>query len=237
MRILTPPGVFRPHNDSWLLAAAIAREPLGPSSRVLDVCTGSGVLAVAAARAGAGSVTAVDVSRRAVLTAAINARRNGVRVHPRRGSLFDPVAGRRFDLIVSNPPYVPAADAGLPQSGARRAWDAGLDGRMLLDRICEGAAEHLRPGGQVMLVHSEVNGTQATLDALAATGLAPRVALRHHGPLGPLLTARRALLERRGLLQPDANEEEVVIVTGTLAAPGRSPAGFAPTAPREPVAS
>ncbi|MEA2249704.1 MAG: release factor glutamine methyltransferase, partial [Solirubrobacteraceae bacterium] len=68
MRLLTLPGVFRPRSDSWMLAAHL-RGQLRPGAAVLDVCTGSGLLAVTAARHGAGSATAIDVSRRAVLTA------------------------------------------------------------------------------------------------------------------------------------------------------------------------
>ena len=64
MRLITLPGVFKPHSDSWALADLLG-EYVNPGDSVLDLCTGSGVLAVAAALAGAGDVTAVDVSRRA----------------------------------------------------------------------------------------------------------------------------------------------------------------------------
>ena len=86
---------------------------------VLELGTGSGAIGVAAAQCGARSVTVVDVSRRALVTATINARLNGVRVTPRRGDLFAPVAGRQFDLVVSNPPYLPSDD--IPTRGRRRA--------------------------------------------------------------------------------------------------------------------
>src|SRR5215211_565792 len=135
MRLMTLPGVFRPRPDSWMLARRVA-DTVRPGMSVLDVCTGSGVLAVAAARAGAGAVTAVDVSRRAVATVRINARLNGVRVRALRGDLFAPVAGERFDVIVSNPPYLPSEDDQLPRHGPQRAWEGGTDGRLLLDRIC-----------------------------------------------------------------------------------------------------
>jgi release factor glutamine methyltransferase len=216
MRVVTLPGVFRPRPDSWLLARHLCAQ-LHPGASVLDVCTGSGAIAVAAAGAGAGAVTAVDVSRRAVLTARINARLNGVRVRALRGDLFAPVAGERFDFIVSNPPYLPAEDDALPSRGPQRAWDAGTDGRVLLDRICRGAAERLNPGGCVMLVHSSLIGLEPTVSALEATGLRVEVLERRRGPLGPLLTARAPLLEARGLLAPGEREEEVVIVRGAAA--------------------
>jgi release factor glutamine methyltransferase len=213
MRILTLPGVFQPHSDSWMLAEAL-RERVRPGARVLDLCTGSGVLALTAAAAGAGAVTAVDVSRRAVLSVRLNARLNGLRVRALRGDLLAAVPGERFDVIVSNPPYLPDEDDALPARGARRAWDAGRDGRVLLDRICRDAAAHLTPGGVVLLVHSSLIGEEETLDTLRAHGLEPSVLRRSRGPLGPLLAARAPQLEARGLLAPGERTEEVLVVGG-----------------------
>src|SRR4051794_3980570 len=193
MRLVTLPGVFRPISDTWLLADALDREPLPPGARVLDLCSGSGALAVRAALGGRDrEVTAVDVSRRAVFTIRVNAALNGVRVRARRGDLLDAVAGERFDAIVSNPPYVPAPTDELPSRGVERAWDAGRDGRALLDRICARAADHLRPGGLLLVVHSSLLGVAPTADALLAGGLEVDVAARERGPLGPLMRARRA---------------------------------------------
>ena len=213
MRIVVPPGVFRPRSDTRLLADAVRAEDRIPRSSVLDVCTGSGALAIAAALAGAGEVTAVDVSRRAILAARLNGRLNGVRVRALRGDLFTPVAGLRFDAIVSNPPYLPAADDGLPRSGPARAWDAGRDGRALLDRIIAGAPAVLQPDGVLMLVQSSVSGLAATRERLEQAGFGDvRVVDRQRGPLGPLLRSRAAELERRGLLAPGEHEEELVVL-------------------------
>jgi release factor glutamine methyltransferase len=212
VRLFTPPGVFHPRPDSWMLARTLRAEALPPGARVLDVCTGSGLLAVTAALCGA-QATAVDVSRRAVVCAAINARLNGVRVRALRGDLLAPVRGERFDAIVSNPPYLPADD-GLPGRGAARAWDAGRDGRVVLDRLCAQAPDHLAPGGVILIIHSALCGTDATLDALRRAGLTAQVVHRHHGALGPLLRARAPQLEARGLLAPGQRDEEVVVVRG-----------------------
>ena len=144
-----------------MLAAALRAHVARPGAAVLDVCTGSGMLAVQAALLGA-RVTAVDVTRRALVSARVNALLNGVRVHTRRGSLFSALDGERFDTIVSNPPYVPAAGDALPAHGPRRAWDAGRDGRALLDPLCRQVADHLRPGGTVLLVHSAVCSARST---------------------------------------------------------------------------
>lgn len=196
-----------------MLAEALRDHVPGPGAAVLDVCTGSGMLAVQAALLGAW-VTAVDVMRRALLSARVTARLNGVRVQTRRGSLFSGLDGERFDTIVSNPPYVPAASEALPARGPQRAWDAGRDGRALLDPLCRQVADHLRPGGTVLLVHSSVCGEQRTLEELAAAGLDADVVVRRRGPLGPLLRERASELWAAGALEPGSLEEEIVVVRG-----------------------
>ncbi|HVF77620.1 MAG TPA: HemK2/MTQ2 family protein methyltransferase [Solirubrobacteraceae bacterium] len=206
MHIITPlPGVFHPRSDTWLLADIVRRQDALQGAEVLELGTGSGAIAVSAAKGGARRVTVVDVSRRALVTAALNARINGVRVVPRRGDLFEPVAAERFDIIVSNPPYLPSN--GIPSRGASRAWEGGgPDGRRILERICSGVAEHLNPGGTVLLVHSSVNGVSRTLEALEKSGLRADVIARERGTVGPLLAER----------MPDVREEEISVVRGRL---------------------
>jgi release factor glutamine methyltransferase len=217
VRIVTPPGVFAPISDTRMLADALRAQTLTSHACVLDLCTGSGALAVCAALRGVGDVTAVDVSRRSVLAARLNARLNGVRVRAVRGDLFAAVGHRRFDAIVANPPYVPAeagVDDDRPARGLRRAWEGGRDGRAVLDRICAGAPDHLRPGGFVLLVQSSVNGLQETVDRLSAGGLEVDVVDRRQGPLGPLLGARAGALEERGLLPRGQRHEELLVIRG-----------------------
>jgi release factor glutamine methyltransferase len=210
-----------------MLARALRAERLAPGARVLDVCAGSGALAVAAALGGA-EATAVDVSRGAVLTARLNGRRNGVRVRARRGDLLEAVAGERFDAIVSNPPYLPAPGDALPAGGAERAWDAGRDGRVLLDRLLAAAPGHLRPSGVLLVVHSALCGVDRSLAALRDGGLEASIAVHHRGPLGPLLRARAPWLEAEGLLAPGEREEDVVVVRAVRpAVPGRNGSGAA----------
>jgi release factor glutamine methyltransferase len=196
-----------------MLAERVREEPLPEGAAVLDLCTGSGVLAVSAALAGAAEVVAIDVSRRAVLSARLNARLNGRRVTAVRGDLYGPVRGRRFHLIVSNPPYLPGPAPKLPEQGPSRAWEGGPAGRAVIDRICDGARSHLVPGGALLLLHSSVCGIPETLGRLSAQGLDADVVFRHRGPLGPLLQARASWLRRQGLLG-EADVEDVVIIRG-----------------------
>ncbi|HEV2075241.1 MAG TPA: HemK2/MTQ2 family protein methyltransferase [Thermoleophilaceae bacterium] len=211
MRLVTLPGVFRPRSDAWLLVDAL-RNRVPPGGAVLDVFTGSGVVAIAAARAGARAVTAVDVSRRSVLCARLNARLNGVAVRALRGDLFAPVPGERFDLVVANPPYLPSEEEAPPVRGAARAWEGGRDGRALLDRLCDEAPARLASGGRLLLVQSSVSGIEPTIERLGAAGLRGEVISRRRGPLGPLLASRAERLEERGLLGRGEREEELVVV-------------------------
>ena len=211
MRLIALPGVFAPISDSHLLAECLRRE-LRPGARVADICTGSGFLAVTAALQGAGAVSATDRSRRAVLNARLNARLNGVSVRALRGDLLEPLGASKFDLIVSNPPYVPAETDALPSRGAARAWDAGRDGRAFIDRLCDEAPSRLRPGGALLIVHSSVCGEAATLQRLEGGGLHTSVLARRRGALGPILAARTRALEERGALAQGEREEELLVI-------------------------
>lgn len=211
MRPLSLPGVYAPQADTALLAGALHEEPLRPEAQVLDICTGTGALALAAARRGA-HVTAVDVSWRAALAARLNARLARLPIRVLRGDLLEPVAGCTFDLILSNPPYVPAPGARPPWRGPARSWDAGNDGRLLLDRICRQAPALLRPGGVLLLVHSALSNPESTLAQLRAEGLNATVTDRRYIAFGPVLRARQTWLRSTGLLQDETEKEELVII-------------------------
>jgi release factor glutamine methyltransferase len=211
MRLVTFPGVLRPPSDAYMLAHQLCQERLDEKSSVLDLCTGSGFLALVAAKSGAGSVTALDVSRRALAATWLNARLNGVRIRAVRGDLFDAVPGERFDVIVSNPPYLVSASDELPRRGASRAWDAGTSGRAFLDPICDRAEHHLNPGGVLLLVHSSLCSEQLTVDGLTGRGYQVLIAVRHPGPLGARMRPRATMLRSRGLLGDDEVEEILVV--------------------------
>jgi release factor glutamine methyltransferase len=158
MKLLCPPGVYRAQTDTAVLIRSLVRSGLAAGSHVLDIGTGCGALALAASRAGAASVTAVDLSHRSVLTARLNCLLHGALVSVRRGDLFGPVGQRRFDLVLANPPYLPARTAVLPRHRVARCWNGGLNGRVVIDRICAAAAERLTARGVLLMVHSGVCG-------------------------------------------------------------------------------
>ncbi|MFE2378917.1 HemK2/MTQ2 family protein methyltransferase [Streptomyces sp. NPDC059398] len=196
--------------DTCLLARALRAEGVTAGMNVLDVCTGGGALALLAARMGA-EVSAVDISRRAVATARVNALRGGHRIRVRRGDLSVPW-DRTFDVVVCNPPYVPADRALPPVRGRVRAWDAGHDGRHVLDRVCAHAPSLLGPRGVLLMVHSGLCGAPATLRQLTQAGLRCSVIDRADVPFGPVLTARLPWLRAQGLIGPADDTEELVVI-------------------------
>ena len=152
---VTPDVLIPRHDTETLVNEALARMP-GAGS-VLDIGTGSGCIAIVlATRLPGALVTAIDISAAALTMARRNAERNGVAVEFLLGSLLEPVSGRHFDLIVSNPPYIPSRDIPALEPEVRDfdprgALDGGADGLDVYRVLIPDAAACLNPGGWLLL--------------------------------------------------------------------------------------
>jgi release factor glutamine methyltransferase len=153
------PDVLIPRPDTEALVdAALEKLAQGAQSDVLDLGTGSGCVALAIAHERpAARVTAVDVSAAALAVARENAASIGVSAEFVQGAWFEALEGRRFDLIVSNPPYVAAGDPHLQQGDLRfepsTALASGEDGLADIRVIVAEAPAYLREGGWLLFEH------------------------------------------------------------------------------------
>jgi release factor glutamine methyltransferase len=123
---------------------------------VADLGTGSGAIALAVkAACPRARVTAVDVSADALAVARANGERLALDIDWRQGSWFAPLAGERFDLIASNPPYIAGDDPHLPalRHEPTTALTPGGDGLADLRHLATGAPAHLQPGGWLLMEH------------------------------------------------------------------------------------
>jgi release factor glutamine methyltransferase len=192
LRILVIPGVANPKllRTGAFFASEIDACAIAPDAAVLDMGTGSGVCALAAARR-ARRVVAVDVSTAAVRCARVNALLNDLdeRVDIREGDLFAPLAGERFDLVLFNPPFL----LGAPKDHRDAAWRS-VDGA---HRFAAGLGEHLAPGGAALVLLSSFGDACALYEAeLRASGFRLEVFARHRF-VNETLTIVRATREPR----------------------------------------
>ncbi len=183
--IVVLPRVFNPKlfRTGEVLAGTLDATLVARGARVLDLGTGSGVGAVAAARLGA-RVVAVDVNPHAVRCARINALLNEVEdaVEVRHGDLFAPVRGERFDLVLFNPPYF----RGTP----RHILDAAWRSEDAAERFALGLRDHLAPRGLALLLLSSDGDARGFLAALDDGGYAT-TAVRRCELLNEVLTVFR----------------------------------------------
>ena len=183
---IVTPDVLIPRPETEILVEAALKtyqvrfhdlENVPGTFSVLDLGTGSGAIAITLALELAGAkVTATDASEAALAVARDNAAALGAKVEFLQGAWFAPVAGRRFDLIVSNPPYVAAGDVHLGQGDLRfepatALTDGSADGLDSIRAIVAGAREHLNPGGRLLLEHGH-DQSQAVAALLREAGFA-----------------------------------------------------------------
>lgn len=145
-------GVFAPTRDEYLDLVADAAWPAGVSEPVaMDIGTGTGVIAAILARRGAREVVATDINPRAVCCAGDNMDRLGLadRVRVEEADLW-PAEGRRADVVVCNPPWIPGRPTSALEQGI---YDPGSD---VLTRFLTGLADHLTPAGEGWLILSDL---------------------------------------------------------------------------------
>lgn len=163
--LMVSPDTLIPRPETELLVElALARLPMGQPLRIADLGTGSGAIALALAKERPqAEVVATDASQAALAVAGQNAVRNGVdNVAFRLGSWLQPLAGERFDLIASNPPYIAEGDPHLAQGDLRfepgMALSSGPDGLDAIRTIVQDAPQHLSSGGWLLLEHGLTQG-------------------------------------------------------------------------------
>ena len=157
MEFYTPDDVYQPREDSLLLAEVLEKETL-EGKTVLDVGTGSGLLAAIAASSGA-IVSAVDISERAVEVAKKNFELNKVQVRCVKSNMFEKVLSS-FDLIIFNAPYLPEE-----VKADNKAWAAG-DDLVIIRNFIDMAKEHLKKNGKVLLLVSTATGLEKVYEML-----------------------------------------------------------------------
>ena len=171
------PDVLIPRTETeQLVELALERLPGGSSARVLELGTGSGAIAVALASQRPGlKITATDVSKSALRIARRNALGHATKIAFVESDWFETVEPVPFDLVLSNPPYVAAADPHLERGDLRfeprLAVVGGDDGLACLREIADGARRHLRRGGGLLLEHGYDQG-ESCLALLRGLGFA-----------------------------------------------------------------
>ncbi|MCF8603701.1 methyltransferase [Gordonia sp. HY442] len=204
-------GVYRPSVDSALLCKHAVAESSGPGTdrrTVTELCAGSGIASIYAALAGA-EVTAVDDRPAAIAAVGRNAARNQLRVDTVLADVRTWTPHAPADVVVANPPYVPAP-AEATDDG--HAWNAGPDGRAVLDPLIDHARHLVAAGGVLILVYSAVAGVSATLDGLRRNGFDAGVVDEVQLEFGPVMLGRVQWLAANGLIDGDQSEERLVVV-------------------------
>lgn len=178
---LVTPGVFIPRPDTEILVmAALDAAKSRPSPGILELCAGTGCVSISLAKnLPTAQLTAIELHAVPFDVARRNIDRHSVgdRIQLLQGDLFAPLPpGSRFDLIVSNPPYIPTAEMGELAADIRNhepatALDGGADGLDVIRRIAAAAADFLNPGGWLLLEFDPAQAHAGT-ELLRETGYA-----------------------------------------------------------------
>lgn len=172
MRIEVFQEVYEPCDDTYLLARNLeVRE----SDEVLEIGTGSGILAIIAARK-AKRVVACDINKKAIECAKHNAKLNNVNIEVIESDLFSNIKGK-FDLIIFNPPYLPSSPLDREDELAK-AWDGGETGREVINKFIKEAKKFLKPKGRVQIVASSRCGIKEVIQKFHEEGFETEIIAR-----------------------------------------------------------
>ncbi len=170
--------LFRPSEYTAALIQALrARPELVSGASILEIGFGSGVVLAAVGELGAASLCGVELEEAAVASGTRLLRQLGFgdRLELHLGDMWEPISGRSFELIVSNPPQFPTQT--IDYADRLPSWSVGgYNGRLVLDRILDGLPTHLAPGGCAIITHNGFIGISATRERVERLGLSFKIA-------------------------------------------------------------
>ncbi|MEG0292459.1 MAG: peptide chain release factor N(5)-glutamine methyltransferase [Anaerovoracaceae bacterium] len=167
-------NVLIPRMDTEVVVLE-AEKMIKPKASVLDLCSGSGIIGISLAKRNQIKLTSSDFSDDAVKLTRENMELNGVKADVVQGDLFEPVKRKKFNMIVSNPPYIrsdviPTLEIEVRDHDPILALDGGEDGLEFYKRIISGAKEHLKKGGALVFEIGNDQG-EAVADLMEAEGV------------------------------------------------------------------
>ncbi|HAP03148.1 MAG TPA: peptide chain release factor N(5)-glutamine methyltransferase [Lachnospiraceae bacterium] len=185
--------VLCPRQDTEVLVEQVLKR-ITEGAKILDLCTGSGCIAISIAKLAGASVTATDISEKALAVAERNARENGVCVHFYKGDLYQALpSDEKYDIIVSNPPYIrtdviETLETEVKDFEPRIALDGTADGLAFYRRIIAGADEYLKPGGLIFFEIGYDQGADVSV-LLAGSGFSDISVIKDYGGNDRVVTA------------------------------------------------
>lgn len=202
------PHVYKPQTDTFFLIDFALPKP---EDIALELCAGCGIISLHLSPV-AKKVYATDFNPYAVANAKHNAKINGIwNIQIQQGDLYESVKDQRFDLIVANPPYVPTPPNWETQDIIETAFNAGEDGRIIIDRIIQGLPNHITSNGRFIMVQSSLADIEKTRTQLQTLNFHTRVIAEKWLPLGPVSRGRYHWLKQHAtFIHPNA--ELLVII-------------------------
>ncbi len=171
--VATHPEVYEPSDDTFLLAKVVA-ESVQPGEKFLEVGCGTGLVSLAAGRAGA-QVTCTDANPHAVRLAWQNGRQNAIGVHALEADLMENVPGP-FDVVAFNPPYLPTDEDDKVEGPLNLAFDGGLSGNDVVLRFVDQLESASWKPRMVLVIHSSLSDPAPLVTRMEALGFAADIA-------------------------------------------------------------